>query len=95
MMELTMFWDWKFPEEPTGNRHSVVDVVEEESPFLGREVACKRDPPAALVPQRWGRRRVAAKAMDLFQGSLVVCSSSECRRPFFRGKKRTPEHHYN
>jgi hypothetical protein len=33
--------------------------------------------------------------MDLFQGSLVVCSSSECKRSFFLGGERTHEHHYN
>jgi hypothetical protein len=76
--ELTRFWDGKFTEEPTGNRHLVISVVEEGSPFLGRQVPCKRGPPAALVPQRRGRRGVAAEAMDLFQSSLVVCSSSEC-----------------
>lgn len=27
--ELTRFWDGKIPEEPTGNRHLVVSVVEE------------------------------------------------------------------
>ena len=84
-----MFWDGKFPEEPAGNRHLVVCVAEEGSPFLGREVPCKRGPPAILVPQRRGRRGVAAEAMDLFQGSLVVCSSSECKRSFFRGRKNT------
>jgi len=78
-----MFWDGKFPEESAGNRHLVVGVAEEGCPFLGREVARKRGPPAALVPQRRGRRGVAAEAMDLFQGSLVVCSSSECKRSFF------------
>lgn len=86
--KLTMFWDGKFPEEPAGNCDLIVGVAEKGSPLLGREVACKRGSPAALVPQRRGRRGVAAEAMDLLQGSLVVCSSSECKDLFFRRKKK-------
>jgi hypothetical protein len=78
---LTNFSEGEFLEEHTGNFQFFISVTEGRSPFLGRQVPRKRVPGAVLIPQHRGcrrrRREVAAEAIDLFQGSLVLCSRSK------------------